>query len=504
VRIQLRTSVVAAVVGALLLSLPAFASADARPSPGGPGRSPFSHAQARAVLDQVRAALAPAGHRRAATAPRTDVTLQLRDLRRALPALTPSERAAATSLLDTFPPPSASCGSLLGSPVIQTTHFCLHYSSANVTPEWAATTASTLEEVWNVEVGRLGFRPPLPDGDGLFDVYLQDLAPGLYGACAPAQSTRQSTASCLLDNDFAPSEYGGASPYDSLRVTAAHEFFHAIQFGYDSYEDTWFMEGSAVWAEEQVYGGINDYLQYLPFSAITRPRVPVDFSGSTSSDLYFRYGAVLFWKFLSESFHDPGIVRRIWERAVGAPYSLQAVTAALAERGWSFPRAFARFGVWNTEPAGSYGDDALFPAPAWWRTARLGRRTPGTGTRTVTLDHLTDAAMLIEPRRRLPKRTRLRILVTTPPLSRMPQATVQVRRRNGSVSVLSVPLSRKGTGAVTVRFDPRVVSAVVVTLTNASTRMVGCGGDQAARYSCAGTGADDHLVFGVRARLRTH
>lgn len=492
---------VAAVVVALLLSLPVFASADARPSPGGPGRSPFSHAQARAVLEQVRAALAPARHRREA-APRTDVTLQLRDLRRALPALSPSERASATSLLASFPPPSSSCSTVLTNAVVQTTHFCVHYDALNVGLDWATTTADTLEHVWSVEVDQLGFQRPIPDGDGLFDVYLQDLGPGFYGACAPAQSTTRSTSSCVLDDDFAPAQFGGAAPYDSLRVTAAHEFFHAIQFAYDSYEDTWFMEGSAVWAEEQVYGGINDYLQYLPYSAIKQPRVPVDFSGSTSSDLYFRYGAVLFWKFLSESFHDPGIVRRTWERAVGAPYSLQAVTAALAERGWSFSRAFARFGVWNTEPAGSYGDDALFPAPVWWRTARLGRHTPGTGTRSVTLDHLTNAAMLIRPQRRLPKRTRLRIVVTTPSPSRMPQATVQVRRRNGSVRVLAVPLGTRGTGAVTVRFDPRVVGAVVVTLTNASTRMVGCGNDQAARYSCAGTGADDRLVFGVRARLR--
>jgi hypothetical protein len=463
----------------------------------------FAHAQARALLDQVRSTLDPGRSDGRATAPRTDLTLQLRDLRRALPALTPSERSSAVAALAAVPPPSATCSSsLLVGAVVHTAHFCVHYSASSVSPAWATTTATTLEQVWAVEVDRLGFRRPVPDGDGLFDVYLQDLSAGFYGACAPAQTASQSTASCLFDDDFAAAQFGGAAPYDSLRVTASHEFFHVIQFAYDTHEDTWFMEGTAVWAEEQVFGGINDYVQYLEHSAIPRPRVPADYSGGTGSDLYFRYGAVLFWKFLAEFFHDPGIVRRTWEHAVGPAYSLQAVTAALAERGWSFGRAFARFGVWNTKPPGSYGDRGLFPAPAWWRKAQLGRGVRGTGRRAVTLNHLTNAAMLIVPQRHLPKRTRLRIVIDGPAASRMPHATVQVRRRNGSVRVRDVPLSASGAGTLRVGFNPRVVSAVVVTVTNASTRMAGCGSDQPARFSCAGLGADDRRVFSVRARLQ--
>ena len=39
---------------------------------------------------------------------------------------------------------------------------------------------------------------------------------------------------------------------NSLRVTAAHEFFHAVQFGYDYGEDPWLMEATATWMEERV------------------------------------------------------------------------------------------------------------------------------------------------------------------------------------------------------------------------------------------------------------
>jgi hypothetical protein len=229
--------------------------------------------------------------------------------------------------------------------------------------------------------------------------------------------------------------------------------------------------------------------------------VPVDYKGVNGSDLYFRYGAVLFWKFLSCFFADPGIVRSTWEHAVGAPYSLQAVTAALAERGWSFPRAFARFGVWNTEPPGSYDDLARYPQPAWWQVMRLGRTHRDTGVRAVTLDHLTNAAVLLQPARRLPRLARLRIRVDGPDLTRMPAATVQVRRRDGTVAVIDVRLDRNGDGVARVRFNPRKVVAVVVTVTNASTRTTACGTDPAVRYSCGGASPDDGVSFAVRARV---
>ena len=45
------------------------------------------------------------------------------------------------------------------------------------------------------------------------------------------------SAYCVLDNDFSAAEFGYPDPTLPLRVTAAHEFFHAIQFAYDLYED---------------------------------------------------------------------------------------------------------------------------------------------------------------------------------------------------------------------------------------------------------------------------
>ena len=458
-------------------------------------------ARAVAALDAVRAAFAG---KAASRAPRPDPTLLLRDLRLARSDLSRSQRASADTYLA-----RPSLGSACSGTVAVAGQFCVHYTSpgrlagANAaTPEQAQLTADTLANVWSAEVGSLGFRPPPADADGTFDVYLQDVgAQGYYGYCAPDQEEPHSTSYCVLDNDFDPAQFGGAPALNSLQVTAAHEFFHAIQFGYDTGEDIWLMEGSAVWAEDQVYPAINDYLQYLPFSAIPRPTVPVDYKGVTSSDLFFRYGAVLFWKFLSERFGDPGIIRRVWEYAEGSAYSLQAVTAALAERGWTFSRAFAAFGAWNTEPTGSYGDRALFPAPVWWQVAPLGKHQRRISSRAATLDHLTNAAMLIQPTGRLPRKTRAKIIVNGPDLAHMPAATVQVRRRDGSARILDVPLDAHGDGSIRIVFDPRRVASAVVTPSNASTRMATCWTDTTDRFACGGQSADDGQVYAVRAKL---
>lgn len=505
-RTELRAGVIAGVAITLVLSLPTWSSATPADDPG------VDRAHAEQVLSRVRSALAPQEQRPRVLGdvlPRTDLTLQLRDLRLARPALSRTDRAAADQLLART---AASGGSCSGT-VVVTAHFCVRYTAPGLlaganatTPEQAQLTADTLEYVWAREVDVLGFRAPPNDGDGLFDVTLTQLADqGLYGYCAADSATAPATSSCVLDNDYAAEEYG-APPLDSLRATAAHEFFHAIQFGYDVLEDLWFMEGSAVWAEEQVYPTVNDYLQYLGQSAISRPRTPTDYSGTdTFPDLFHRYGAVLFWTFLSERFGTPAVVRRAWEYAAstaGSRYSVQAVSAALAERGWSFPRAYAVFGVWNTKPAGSYGDRALMPAPAWWQVATLTRGRKGTGTRGVVLSHLTNAAMLIQPGGRLPRKTRLRVVVNAPDVARGSRALVQVRRRSGTVALVPVPLDTRGDGRARVAFDPRKVSAVVVTLTNASTRFTACGSDRDELYSCGGRSVDDGLVFTARAKLR--
>ncbi len=265
----------------------------------------------------------------------------------------------------------------------------------NTTPPWVDTNVDVFDQVWAQEIDTLGFRPPKSDGqsdnhgpNNKLDVYLANLGnQGLYGYCTsddpnldrPNYRFWNFSAFCVIDEDFAEFPLPGLP---SLRVTAAHEFFHASQFAYDIGEDLWLMEGTAVWMEDEVFDGVNDHLQYLGTSQLRRPWIPVDLGASG-----YRYGAWIFWRFLSERF-DTGIVKRVWSLADGAQgarnrHSLRATMSAIKSRGSTFRRAFAEFGAWNVRPSARYDEGGSVRAPS----RRAGRirsrgRTAASGGRT--------------------------------------------------------------------------------------------------------------------------
>ena len=278
-----------------------------------------------------------------------DATPILRDLRAALPHLRGRDRAAARGILAR---PSDRADDPFGdgyspSAVVKRlcdAHVCVHWVEttrdappledldASGIPDWVETTQGTFADVWEAEVDDLGYAPPLSDaesttngGDARLDVYLVDIGrSGYFGYCTTDDPTGWITtrvsAYCVLDDDFADPILQLPVPAVGLHVTAAHEFFHAAQFSYDWLEDLWFMEGTAVWIEDEVYDGANDLLRYLGGrSPLGRPDVPLDTGHSG-----YEYGAWLFWRYLSEH-HGAGIVRSAWTRAVGDDaYSLRA------------------------------------------------------------------------------------------------------------------------------------------------------------------------------------
>ena len=132
---------------------------------------------------------------------------------------------------------------------------------------------------------------------------------------APTATTDSPTClpTAFSTTTTAPSSFRNQTPIKNLRVTAAHEVFHAVQFAYDILEDLWILENTAVWMEDEVYGGINDNLQYLANSSLKHPVVPLDFG-----DSLFQYGNYIFWKFATEKF-GTRLVKQVWNKADGSP-----------------------------------------------------------------------------------------------------------------------------------------------------------------------------------------
>ena len=111
----------------------------------------------------------------------------------------------------------------------------------------------------------------------------------------------------MLDNDYAPSEFPGTTPQHDLEVTFAHEYNHILQFGYDAYQDAWFAESSAVWMEDQVYDGINDYLRYVR-------RWVKRFDTPLTANSIKEYGSAVWNKWLARRY-GRSILRHAWAGA---------------------------------------------------------------------------------------------------------------------------------------------------------------------------------------------
>jgi hypothetical protein len=519
-------------------------SPDQRPDLGQPT---FTEAEAKDVLAEAKSQLRRDAKRGGVDQPvgagvDTDITMTLRDLFLARTALSGRDRRQADVILAR---PSDTGGDDLGvgAPVAylpQTPatprknvcgpRVCVHWvesttdpehtsatpdSNSDSVPDWVQTTLNTVEHVWDAEVGSLGYRAPRPDaasGDTnnpntKVDIYLADLGDrgGLYGYCAPEGpvSSAQVTGYCVLDNDYAVDQYG-APPLNSLRVTAAHEFFHAIQFGYDVDEDIWFMEGTATWVEDVLYDSINDNYQYLPFSLIRVPGRSVDYSVDN-----FRYGSFLFFKYVEERLASSTVMRQFWE-AADAPrnrYSLQAIRAVIAARNTNWTNLYTQFASWNAFPTGSYSEGAGYPPPTLTLNKTLTNSSTSTGWQTRDLRHLTSSSVRIVPSSSLSTSRNILIEINGPNKSHGTNALIQRRYRNGTVTHSMIPLSSYGNATLLRDFNRASISSMYIVVSNTSTSMQECGevatGDGEPYYSCYGRGTyDSGQTFKVRASLR--
>ncbi len=463
---------------------------------------------------------------------RRDATMVLRDLAARQDQLTRADRRTAHNLLARPTTGGDPTGGYehpytTGVPVrkVCNTEFCVHWvdpldapgdqdavpraaGDTGYAPAWARTTIATIQHVWDAEVGAMGYTAPLGDGalttkDGgsQLDIYLSEIGnEGLYGYCTTddpnAGSKVRVAAYCVLDNDYKGFSGGALA---SLQVTAAHEFFHAVQFDYDWLEDIWLMEGTAAWMEDEVYDKVNDNLQYLAQSPLQRPGKPLDFSSAS----YLPYGSWVFWKYLSESAapgraSDPTIVRQVWQHAKPVnTYSALALKQVLTARRTSLTNAFRTFATWNRMPARRYSEGSSYPTAPLAKHFSLSRGAPATGSRSLRISHLANGFVRFSPGRTLTGSWRLRVTLDLPNLGRGAAAALIVRHRNGSVGVRPVALRATGNATVVASFTRADVSSVELSLTNASTRFA-CW--QGRVFSCQGKPRDDNLVFRYAAR----
>ena len=361
-----------------------------------------------------------------------------------------------------------------------------------------------------------GYRPPRRDGtrggNHKTDIYIRDVgAQGLYGFCTTEKRFRpngpfDAWAYCVLDNDYRRGQFPALTPLENMQVTAAHEYFHAVQFAYDAFEDSWFMEATATWAEDEIFDDINDNLQYLRRGPLRRPQVPLD---KFELGGLHQYGDWIFFRYLTEQFPDGPAACRPWSGRCGRGPTARPVPATCTRCRPSAPR-------W---PPGGVVRAAVRPVrrrqPQAGRGVRRGRRQrlperpaqrqphPRTAVTAPAgssreLDHLSSATIRFTPTGLVSPTSRLRVNVDMADTSRGSLAVVTTYPV-GELPVASlVSLNRIGVGALTVPFVQGGVSRVEVTLVNASTR-TRCWVRALSPFSCFGVPRDDNLTARVRA-----
>ncbi|MFH1851559.1 MAG: MXAN_6640 family putative metalloprotease [Candidatus Neomarinimicrobiota bacterium] len=236
-------------------------------------------------------------------------------------------------------------------------------SGVSGVPDYVEIVAQAFAHTDTVIMEELNFtRPPSDQNEGgsnKYDIYIARQEAGVYAYTIPETE--------IGDNENSPveevnawstyitirNEWGGFpnTPLENIRVTAAHEYFHAVQYGIDAWDadqESWLLEATAVLMEEAVYDDINDCYQYMRgwFNA---PDVALDFYSINSTH---KYGSFIYFQYIQEHLGGYATIHRIFERSIEydsyyGDYSRQEITEALEPEGSDFQDALNRMVVAN-------------------------------------------------------------------------------------------------------------------------------------------------------------
>lgn len=225
--------------------------------------------------------------------------------------------------------------SMLARPVLPQAYvtpdkrFRIHYTTSGVdavaststnsegVPDFVYEAGKAAQRAYALLVDSLGMKSHAPDGgvDGSeFDFYIINLG-SLYGETRFEFSGGSGPAYIVIDNNYGPEFY--SQGLNGLRVTVAHEYFHAVQLNYFlRNEDIFFFEISSVWFEDVAYDEVNDYFAYLR-RWFRDTELPL-----TTRNGSHEYGSGLWLHYITQKIKSRTIVRDFWERIVQEPAML--------------------------------------------------------------------------------------------------------------------------------------------------------------------------------------
>lgn len=209
-----------------------------------------------------------------------------------------------------------------------------------------------LERAWQIEVLDLDHPAPEAAEATKINVYIGDTGggtPSAYGAAGYFTPDGDGYPMIVLSRD-------SLNAGETGHLTAAHELYHAVQWGLGTYDygdsavGAWYWEATASWIEVEVFPDNPDYAVFLGAYALL-PHLPVDFfdyPDTGALEEYHQYGAMILPRYLAEFEADASMIRDTWvEPAGGTRDPLVAIDAALAAQGTDLGVAFSAYAARN-------------------------------------------------------------------------------------------------------------------------------------------------------------
>jgi hypothetical protein len=244
-----------------------------------------------------------------------------------------------------------------------TEHFTLSYTSdpnsphapapddedRNRVPDYIERLGTYFEQAWGVftedEPAGMGYSPPPLKAGARYSILVYQLSPGYSGQTwADSKIGRRATSHISISVHL-------SEPY--VRAVAAHELFHAIQFGYNYTASFWWKEASADWAAAEVFPEVDTYIiPYYDWFQV--PGWSLDLT-----DGWHEYGSSIWVRHLALA-RGREIVRSIWAEQRAENDSFKATSRALEAGGTTFAQEFHQFALWNWF-TGERSDGAHYP-----------------------------------------------------------------------------------------------------------------------------------------------
>lgn len=246
-----------------------------------------------------------------------------------------------------------------------TDHFRIHHTLEGedaVTEAYVDAVAISIEEIRRIQIDRMGWPPPPPDGtrggDARYDIYLANLlgaGESALGYTAPDERVGDNpntpqierdavTSYIVLENDFVDRWYfNTTNPTALMRTTLTHEFNHALQMGFQVDDMLWYYEATATWMETASLIKDEDATGYVE-TIFKYPEVCFGSEGS-ETDGFGVYGHWLFMQALVDRFGDD-IILKLWEN-LATQRGFTALEVTLASYDMTIPAMVAHYHTQN-------------------------------------------------------------------------------------------------------------------------------------------------------------